>query len=304
MDPAPQNGTRPDLDGLPLRSALQRAAAAHWGGTLQVIGGGGQLGAVYLHGGDVAWAVSSTQTVEFGHYLERIGLVPRQRFTEVVQRYRARGEAMSFGTMMAEAGLASPARLRTCLRAHIRSALASLLREPQPTVRTGEEELRVDPRWTFLLEEVLPATAEAEQRSDAYISTTIGDDSGIAELLAGLAPLPGYAYSFVIDPAGELVAVHTADDLPVPDDTIRAAVAWLTETEAAAATLMPGKTGLLLMEHGTGSLLARWTGDDRRHAVAVAFSAAGRLGVVKHKLDDLIPRMSRLVGTDTSTTER
>lgn len=289
LAPNPSDPICTELDGLPLADALHRAAASHWGGVVRVLQDSDQAGAVYLHGGEVAWAVSRDHTENFGHYLERIGMIPRDRFNEVVLAYKASGKAQKFGAMLEEAGLISHARLRECLKAHIRAALAALLRNPDPRASARSDELLVDARWTFLLEDVLPALPD-----QAGSSPPEPGRPDPHELLETLAQLTGYEYSFIAVPGTGLLAVHDTEQTETREAAMTAAITWLSSTASAAGELLPGRAELILLEHGAGSLMAGWTGDERRTFLAVAFTRDGKPGIVKHKLAELLPRIREL----------
>ena len=56
-----------------------------------------QIGSVFMRDGHVAWAVSKNQTENFASFLERIGLIPKEKLSEIVARYKALGKAKKLG---------------------------------------------------------------------------------------------------------------------------------------------------------------------------------------------------------------
>ena len=63
---------------------------------------GEQIGSVFMRDGLVAWAVSNNQTENFGSFLERIGLIPKEKLNEIAAKYRALGKAKKLGTLLEE----------------------------------------------------------------------------------------------------------------------------------------------------------------------------------------------------------
>jgi len=100
------------IDGHPFRDALKNAVEIRWSGILRAVKDSEQVGVVVMRDGHIAWAVSNSQTENFGSFLERIGMVPKEKLNEVVQKYRSLGKTKKLGALLEEAGLISHATLR------------------------------------------------------------------------------------------------------------------------------------------------------------------------------------------------
>ena len=93
-----------DIDGLPFIDALEKTVEKKWGGILRVMKEDEQIGSVFMRDGQVAWAVSRNQTENFGSFLERIGLIPKEKLSEIVNRYKALGKSKNLGHCLRKKG--------------------------------------------------------------------------------------------------------------------------------------------------------------------------------------------------------
>jgi hypothetical protein len=275
---------------LPVVDFLKNAAGLKWSGMLRAKRAGQQVGVVVMHDGRVAWAVSSGQVEDFSSVLERVGLVSRDKLTaanHALQRYRSQGKTMSLGALLVEECLISPSILHTCFKTHVTAAIASLMKTPLLSLQAENEKLSVDASLLFNLNEVLPC-------DPASLSMTAADEQKNGELLKGLGLMPGYRYSFLANTDGKLLAYHLAEAVQVQvDRIIPNTLAWLHATCMISAE---SEMGLVLSAylHGeTGSLFAQMTDSSKRFFVAISFSSEGKLGVIKHKISDLMPAVRR-----------
>jgi hypothetical protein len=282
----------------PFIESLHTAAQSRWSGMLRARRADKQVGVVVMHDGHVAWAVSSGLSEDFSSVLERIGLVSREKLTaanHALQTHRSLGKTMSLGALLVAECLISPSVLRTCFKTQVSAALASLVETPLLSLHPEDERLSVDTSLLFHLNEVLPGTGNAGEAALAPLSAALCGESPVeSELLKGLALLPGYRYSFIADTDGNLLACHTGDEVKVQvERIIPKALTWLS---AACTISEETEMGLVVSAflHGeTGSLFAQMTDERKRFFVAVSFSSAGKLGVIKHKISELIPALRR-----------
>jgi hypothetical protein len=269
---------------------LQHAAEAGWSGMLRARVSDEQVGVIVMYHGQVAWVVSRNQVEDFNSVLERVGLVSRDAFAtvnHVLQNHRSLGKTAELGILLTEECMISPDLLRTCFKTHMSAAISSLVETPQLTFQAKEENLSVDTSLLFPLSELLPPIPET-----AGVELPEALEKG--KLLTGLTNLAGYRYSFVADTAGNLLTYHMADCVDIQvERIIPKALDWLsTACKLSSETEM----GLVLSAylHGeTGSQFAQMTDFSKQFFVAVSFSSAGKLGVIKHKISELIPEIRR-----------
>jgi hypothetical protein len=291
-----------DIDGLPFIDALHKTAETKWGGILRVMKDAEQIGSVFMRDGHVAWAVSNNQTDTFGSFLERIGMIPKEKLSEIVGRYKALGKAKKLGTLLEEEGLISHAKLRECLRAHIRAAIASILDDPKVLIKASHGEMIVDANLMFLLNEVLPEHYLAGEPGDARSIKTgpetkpdeVADAEKAVDILGNLAILPGYRFSFLSEKNGKLLALHKADSTLNIGESAAKAIAWINSSAINAADGHFGKMECIIMEHGNGLLVTQWMDNERRCFVTGSFDKDGKLGVIKHKISEMIPSIRQL----------
>ncbi len=297
-----------DIDGLPFIQALQKTGDKKWGGILRVMKDTEQIGSVFMRDGQVAWAVSNNQKENFGSFLERIGLIPKEKLSEIADKYRALGKAKKLGTLLEEEGLISRAKLRECLRAHIRAAIASMTDDEDVVIKASHGEMIVDTNLMFFLDEVLPGNSylagdcgeehsfDPEPENDRFETA----DTGKAlDILGHLSVLPGYRFSLLAGNGGKLLALHRADTIGDAEEAAAAAIDWINSSAIDAAIGHFGKLDCLTLEHENGVLLAQWAGDDRDCFAACSFDRDCKLGVIKHKVSELIPLIRQFVAEST-----
>ncbi len=252
-----------------------------------------------MRDGNIAWAVSKNQTENFGSFLERIGMIPKEQHTDIVNKYRALGKTKKLGSLLEEAGLITREKLRECLMAHIRTAIASMLDDRQLIVNAKYGEMNVDSNLLFLLSEVLPEDKADNNFDTSFLPQETSKRTVINwkevtpennEVLRNLTTLPGYQYSFISGEDGSLFAVHKAEDLNFNfKGAISSSVCWINLAKKNAEDLHIEKIESLLIENDTGSLSVQWTDVDNNYFIAASFSKNGKLGVIKHKICELIP---------------
>jgi hypothetical protein len=292
-----------DIDGLPFIDALEKTVDKKWGGILRVMKEDEQIGSVFMRGGQVAWAVSRNQTENFGSFLERIGLIPKEKLSEIVNRYKALGKSKKLGTLLEEEGLISHAKLRECLRAHIRAAIASMMDDPEVVIKASHGEMVVDSNLIFFLNEVLPKYSNADESGDdSFIASDhpenrdlTGDTDKLVDMLGNLALLPGYRYSFIAESNGNLLALHKSETDSDLGEAVSSAIAWLNSAATHAANGHFGKMESIILEHEKGFLIAQSTNNERQSFVNASFDKDGKLGVIKHKISELIPSIRQVI---------
>jgi predicted regulator of Ras-like GTPase activity (Roadblock/LC7/MglB family) len=291
------------IDGHPFEVALRNAVEVRWSGILNAMKGLQQVGVVVLQDGHIAWAVSNNQTENFGSFLERIGMVPKDRLNEVVQKYRSLGKSKKLGTLLEETGLISHATLRECLKAHVSAALSSMMRDPGIVLHAKGGEMIVDSSLIFLLGEVCPVS-RGELAAEIPLSVEDGLDSLLQnegpsleepDILQDLAALPGYLYALVASREGHQVACHVADGVAVE---IRQVLPTLLErVEASSLGTVAMGMGPVMFEFvqcEKGSLFLQTAGTESSYFLAVACDEKAKLGVVRHKMSELIPEVRKL----------
>lgn len=301
-----------EIDGLTLIAALKKAAEIKWCGFLRIARDGEQVGAVFMRDGDFAWAVSKNQSENFGSYLERIGLVPKEQHSEIVEKFKMLGKTKKFGALFEEAGLISHAKLRECLMAHIRSAISSLAGDSQIAVTARYGEMNVDSNLLFPLSEVLALdnldnAVDTPPRKDSC-GMPIIDDSQVAAdnnlILKGLSTLAGYRYAFVSGDAGQLFALHHAEELDFDfERALNASIAWINGAKKNRDELQMARIESLLLESADGSLTVQWMDDNSNAHIAASFDKHGKLGVIKHKIRELIPAVRLAIGKKSNRQE-
>jgi hypothetical protein len=303
MEKQVSNLVSQDIDGLPFIDALLKTAEKKWGGILRVMKDAEQIGSVFMRDGHVAWAVSKNQTENFASFLERIGLIPKEKLGEIVARYKALGKAKKLGTLLEEEGLISRAKLRECLRAHIRAAIASMMDDQEVVIKASHGEMIVDANLMFLLNEVLPGHYLTGEPGDVRSLETCPDNNRnestdaekAVDILGNLAILPGYLFSFLAEANGKLLALHKADSTLDVGESAAKAIAWINSSAINAADEHFGKMECIIMEHGNGLLVTHWMDDERHSFVTGSFDKNGKLGVVKHKISEMIPSIRQFI---------
>jgi predicted regulator of Ras-like GTPase activity (Roadblock/LC7/MglB family) len=292
-----------DIDGLPFIDALKKTVDKEWSGILRVTKETDQIGSVFMRDGKVAWAVSKTQVENFSSFLERIGLIPKEKLSEIVSKYKALGKSKKLGELLEEEGLISHDKLRECLGAHISAAIASMMDDPLVLIEASHGEMVVDANLLFHLDEVLPDLCRGEEPVDASSSgATPNDDQKqtenndrIVDILGNLAVLQGYRYSFVSGSDGKLLALHRSEGDQNPEAAVASATSWINSSATHSAGGELGKMECVILEHENGLLIAQSVDNEKQCFVAVSFEKDGKLGVIKHKISELIPSIRQFM---------
>jgi hypothetical protein len=283
------------VDNQPFAIALHNAADMGWSGILRALKDAEQIGVVVMRDGHVAWAVSSNQTENFGSFLERIGMVPKDKLNEVIQKYKNLGKSKKLGALLEEAGLISHSALRESLRAHVRAAIISMIDDPGIMIQAKDGEMAVDANLIFRLDEVLADSGEAE--GTPFFPVPDPADTGrLEELLRDLASLSGYRYAIVANVDGDLVARHTPEGATLDiDPSVPKIVSWFLATLETSVEMGMGKVDSAILQSGSGLLVVQAVDGIGRFLVAVSCTSDGKLGVIKHKLAELAPEIRSLV---------
>jgi hypothetical protein len=257
---------------------------------------------VVMRDGHIAWAVSNSQTENFASFLERIGMVPKEKLNEVVQKYRTLGKSKKLGALLEEAGLISHSTLRECLKAHVRAALSSMMDDPDILLEARHGEMAIDASLIFLLGEVMPGSGE-EPAPQVAVDTVPDANEGSREeaphkeeptVLQELSSLSGYLYSFVADMNGRILSFHQSEDVQVETDhVVPAILAWLNASCQNSPEMKMGRVRFTFLTCETGSLFIHMVDADSRHFVAVACDTSARMGVVMHKISEIVPTVRK-----------
>jgi hypothetical protein len=291
------------IDGHSFPVALENAVEIKWSGILNAMKDLEQVGVVVLRDGHIAWAVSNTQKENFASFLERIGMVPKERLDEVVQKYRSLGKSKKLGALLEETGLISHATLRECLKAHVSAAISSMMDDAGITLQAKGGEMVVDTSLMFLLSEVyqFPKDAVPSEISDAgqdpleIVATIEESRPDQTVFLQDLAALPGYLYSVVSSTEGTQLACHVADGLSVnPEQQLPSLLVWLGASSLSSTELKMGKVLFEFFQSEQGSLFVHMVDTDSRYFLAVACDENAKLGVVRHKMSEMLPEVRRL----------
>jgi hypothetical protein len=282
---------------LPVVDSLKNAAGLKWSGMLRAKRAGEQVGVVVMHDGHVAWAVCSGQAEDFSSVLERVGLVSRDKLSAAnlaLQKHRSLGKTMSLGALLVEECLISFSVLRTCFKTHVSAAIASLAETPLLSLHPADEQLSVDANLLFHVNEVLPDQEPGTELPLPLPSAPLSDVMEKGDLLKSLLLLPGYRYSFIADTDGKLLACNLAEEVQVQvNRIIPKALTWLSAACTLSEETEMGQVVSAFLHGETGSLFAQMTDTSKRFFVAISFSSAGKLGVIKHKISELMPTVRR-----------
>jgi hypothetical protein len=278
-----------------LPDILKQSEEERWTGILDVCKGQEQFGTVFLHQGRIAWAASKDQSKNFGFFLEKIGMIPKQRQKEIFDKFKALGKNRDFGAVIEETGLISRSKLRECLRGHIQAAISSLLDNSGITFKQRECDIAVTPDLLFSLDEILrPVNAESVPQSNATSSYSGESDcrpvvDNLNNILETLASLTGYQYSFICNPEAEVLASHKSDSLALDlDEILISSTAWIVSSAAKLHELRIGRMDFVLVEHDKGSLIARCPSEENGFFIAASFNENGKPGVIKHKISEMM----------------
>jgi len=283
--------------------ALGSAVEIKWSGILNAMKDSQQVGVVVLRDGHVAWAVSNTQTENFASFLERIGLVPKDRLDEVLLKYRSLGKSKKIAALLEETGLISHALLRECLKAHVSAAISSMMADSEIILQARGGEMVVDASLIFRLSEVYPALQE-DAHSEVLLHTP--EDSGTLvenkeslpderAILQDLATLPGYLFSVVSDTEGNQLAYHVADGVSVDTKQLLPSIlVWRGASTLSSNGLKIGKVLFGFVQSDDGSLFVHMIDAGSRYFLALVCDEKAKLGVVRHKMSELIPEVRKL----------
>jgi len=282
------------IDGQPFYIALKNAVEIRWSGILRAVKDSEQVGVVVMRDGHIAWAVSNAQTENFGSFLERIGMVPKEKLDEVIKKYRSLGKSKKLGALLEEAGLISHATLRECLKAHVRAAISSLMEDPGISLEARHGEMIIDASLVFLLSEVLQDSGDEGSGASMEDETAPEEDFGqvdrqnnVPRALTALSALPGYQYSFVADMSGVIHALHMGDDVQVDvDNLVPPILPWLSIVCRNTPEIKMGRLRFTFLDCDAGSMYIRMIDDDNRFFLAVACDRNAKMGVAMHKISE------------------
>lgn len=291
------------VDGHSFMVALKNAVEIRWSGILNAMKDSQQVGVVVLSDGHIAWAVSNSQTENFASFLARIGMLPKDKLDEVVLKYRSLGKSKKLGVLLEETGLITHATLRECLKAHVRAAISSLMDDAEITLQASGGEMVVDTSLIFLFSEVFPkledeAFSEISSAGREAPEFTVKEEESRPDersFLQDLAALPGYLYSVVSSREGDLLACHVADGVTVDaKQQLPSLLVWLGASSLSSNELKMGKVLFQFIQSEQGSLFVHMVDAESRYFLAVVCDENAKLGVVRHKMSELLPEVRKL----------
>ncbi len=266
-----------------------------------------QIGVLVMHDGRMAWATCTRQTENFGSFLEKIGMITKDRQKEIFDEFKALGRAKELGEMLEETGLISRATLRDCLKKQIQTALESLISTENVLINSMDCEFNVNTNLLFCLDEVLSNKAQSAQSiKEAIFEDNNNSDSendnyknSLGTVLKNLASLSGYQYSFICDPEAKQLATHKSDSFTGNFEEIMAfSMPYIASTNSFLKDSNMGKVEFVLIEHEKGSLVAQWHNPERDFFVAASFDKNGKPGVIRHKISEIIPSILHITVGD------
>jgi hypothetical protein len=274
---------------------LKQAEEKSWTGILDVCKGPEQFGTVFLHQGQIAWAAIKDQSKNFGFFLEKVGMIPKQQQKEIFDKLKSLGKTGDLGAMIEETGLISRSKLRQCLREHIHAAISCAMENPGFTFKQRECDISVTPDLLFSLDEILlPGEGEFGAPINASSPKLSGSDSQAFKdkknnILENLASLTGYQYSFICNSNAKILSAHKSDSLPWDlDEVLSLSTSWIVSSANKLHELRIGRMEFVLVEHDKGSLIARCPTEENDFFIAASFNENGKPGVIKHKISEMI----------------
>ncbi len=282
----------------PLLHTLKEAESRGATEIIKVFEGSQQIGLVVLHDGRMAWATGTRQRENFSSFLEKIGMITKERQKEIFGKFKTLGGTRELEEMLEETGLISRSTLRDCLKKQIQSALDSLIGTENVIIESMHSEINVNFNLLFHLNEVLPTNGQSAQSVNEEIFEDI--DKSVLEneiykdslktVLKNLASLSGYQYSFICNPEAKMLASHKSDSFTGNFEEMMAfSMPYIASTKSFLKESNMGKVEFVLLEHETGSLVAQWHNLNRDFFVAASFDKSGKPGVIRHKISEIIP---------------
>lgn len=258
-------------------SFLLETANRRGSGWLELRAASDPIGTVIFCRGQLAWASCAQQREHLGLVLERLGYLTPEQLQKASADMQRSGSGKKLGRFLEESGLISRPVLRLCLLLHLRTAVASLLRQDDLTGEWEEGAFCAEDELTFPAQEVLPAwLADATERPPR-------PPEDYASALLPLADLPGYQGALAADWMGRILACHgfRGVDRSVASTVAAAAVSLLGGPYAL------GRTNQGFLESEKGAVVARWLDDGCRVLAAVRVGPDGRPGTALHRLGSL-----------------
>ncbi len=282
----------------PLLHTLKEAESRGATEIIKVFEGSQQIGLVVLHDGRMAWATGTRQRENFSSFLEKIGMITKERQKEIFGKFKTLGGTRELEEMLEETGLISRSTLRDCLKKQIQSALDSLIGTENVIIESMHSEINVNFNLLFHLNEVLPTNGQSAQSVNEEIFEDI--DKSVLEneiykdslktVLKNLASLSGYQYSFICNPEAKMLASHKSDSFTGNFEEMMAfSMPYIASTKSFLKESNMGKVEFVLLEHESGSLVAQWHNLNRDFFVAASFDKSGKPGVIRHKISEIIP---------------
>ncbi len=288
-----------------LRIILKTAESKRWSGIFKIFVTTEQIGVVIVYDGSVAWATSTKQTENFASFLEKIGLITKERQKEILDQYKILGKTKELGKLLEETGLISHTTFRTCLRKQIQAALDSFFRAEGLMVNPVECEINVNRDLMFRLNEVLsdsiqsvqPEIVTAFEPAETANTDNLKESIGLGEILKNLSSLSGYQYSFICDMEEKILASHKSDTFSENvEEIISSSAPYIISTSTTSNYSNMGKIEFVLLEYDKGSIVAQWPDFERDFFIAASFDKNGKPGVIKHKFSEMIPAIRGITG--------
>lgn len=271
---------------------LREAERARFSGRILVFAGAEQVGGAVLHLGRVGWAIHRAQVDNLGTILERLGPVSRSQLSQVRRAYDASDKRASFAAMLEQAQIVPQPVFRRCLLLHNRNALRTAAAAGElrlERIDRKEGAASADPEMLFSLEELMDEVGpELSQADHAERWRSLGEEN---RGLAPLAEIAGFRAAAALTADGQVLAAYAPDG--APDAAVLAAtLAGLAEAAGrAAAHSAMGGVQYVLVSGEAGTLVARWTSEERKRLVCALVAQEHQIGMAKYRINAQLAAM-------------
>jgi predicted regulator of Ras-like GTPase activity (Roadblock/LC7/MglB family) len=268
---------------------LREAERTRFTGRILVFAGAEQVGGAVLNLGRVGWAIHRAQVDNLGNILERLGPVSRSQLSQIRRAYDASDKRASFAAMLEQARIVPQPVFRRCLLLHNRSALRTAEAAGELRLERKEGAAPADPEMLFSLEELMNELGPEPSPSDhAERWRSLGEEN---RGLAPLAEVAGFLAAAALTADGQVLAAYAPDG--APDARVLAAtLAGLAEAAGrAAAHSAMGGVQYVLVSGEAGTLVARWTSEERKRLVCALVAQEHQIGMAKYRINAQLAAM-------------
>ena len=265
---------------------LVQAAAERRTGRIVIERDGGEFGQVFIHGGRVAWATCVDQGENLGTFLARLGHLRDEQLAELRQEHSRRKGACKLGELLVESGVITRTRLLSCLKLHLRMAIARLLQIPRLTAVLVADPRSSNESMSFPLSQLVPSWWQLQAPPGA--GGQADDACAQAACLGSLNDVPGFLGALVLDSDGEAIA-QCGFTGAAADHAPRVAC-WIGALLGDDVEL-PGGAESGFVEGAWGTLVARRIEGADGLSVAVLLGPEGKPGTALHRLSSITPAL-------------